>query len=209
MSDLRERRRNGDLQFAQSITSEETAQSVLAPISDAKNQQLLDPRAVRKVQDPNDLIQLAHFIQDAGNFTKSNVGGKLELISEQIRGLQAQARSLLEQARRDMDLSQARCNFKRIPGRIYHLYRKADPDTGKEIPYFSMLSPQEWGKKTPDEFVDSYRLNYDMSWTKLEDIAAKDAKSRLDPQLLGFTKQDVKQDVLALGFSSSTEGESA
>lgn len=33
--------------------------------------------------------------------------------------------------------------------------------------FFSMLSPLEWGGKPPNEYVDSYRLEYDMSWTQV------------------------------------------
>ena len=33
---------------------------------------------------------------------------------------------------------------------------------------------QEWGNSCPHEFIDSYRLEYDMSWTKEEYIDVRD-----------------------------------
>ena len=48
-----------------------------------------------------------------------------------------QAKKVLEEAKEDAILHHAACNFKKIPGKIYHLYRRYD---GKA--YFSMISPQ-------------------------------------------------------------------
>jgi hypothetical protein len=42
-------------------------------------------------------------------------------------------------------LNQAQCAFKRIPGKTYHLYRRANGRT-----FFSMLPPAEWGGSTPN-----------------------------------------------------------
>lgn len=47
--------------------------------------------------------------------------GKLQLITEQIKMLQAQARQVLEEGKRDVMLNHARANFQRRPGLIYHL----------------------------------------------------------------------------------------
>lgn len=69
-----------------------------------------------KMHDPTNLVELARFVQQADSHTKSIVGGKLELISEQIKLLQSQARSVLENAQRDLSLSNAKCNFQRKPG---------------------------------------------------------------------------------------------
>lgn len=33
--------------------------------------------------------------------------------------------------------------------------------------FFSMLSPLEWGGKPPNDYCDSYRLEYDMTWTQV------------------------------------------
>jgi hypothetical protein len=49
----------------------------------------------------------------------------------------------------------------------YHLYRKVMVQDGEEEMFFSMLSPLEWGGKPPNDYCDSYRLEYDMTWTQV------------------------------------------
>ena len=65
-----------------------------------------------------------HALQRGDGQTRAMVGGKLSMICEQIRGLQQQARKILDDAKKDIDLNHARCNFNRKPGNIYHLYRR-------------------------------------------------------------------------------------
>ena len=48
-----------------------------------------------------------------------------------------QARNVLEETKRDADLHHAACNFKKIPGKLYYLYKRSSGQT-----YFSMLSPE-------------------------------------------------------------------
>ena len=50
-----------------------------------------------------------------------------------------------------------------------------------------MLSPQDYGGKAPHEFLGSYRLEPDMSWTPAPKIEERDERRRLDPKLLGLT----------------------
>jgi hypothetical protein len=57
-------------------------------------------------------------------------------------------------------MHQARCGFKRQPGKTYHLYRQQDGTR-----YLSMLSPAEWGGTPPHVHLGAYRLENDMSWT--------------------------------------------
>ena len=68
-------------------------------------------------------------------------------------------------ANRDAQLHHAACNFTKVPGQVYHLYEKPDMTC-----YFSMLSPQEWGNSCPHNHKGSYRLEYDHSWTPLEQV---------------------------------------
>lgn len=89
--------------------------------------------------------------------------GKLQVIADQIRSLQAQAREVLAAAHRDAELHRAACNFRRKTGAVYHLY--ARPDTSQ---YFSMLAPADWGTP-PHEFVGSYELLADLSWRRTTD----------------------------------------
>jgi hypothetical protein len=120
---------------------------------------------------PIDLIDLASEIQRADETLASVTGGKLQVIAEQIRRLQDQAREVLERAERDAMLHHATCLFRKLPGHVYHLYRKGSGS------YFSMLSPDDWRGSPPDPFVGTFRLEADMSWTPLEGIAQQDAAS--------------------------------
>jgi hypothetical protein len=111
-----------------------------------------------------DLVDVAREIQKADHMLTNVVGGKLDLIADQIRALQDKARVILESAERDSRLHRVECRFAKQAGSIYHLYRRPD---GAE--YFSILSPADWKNKPPHEFGGSFRLGIDMSWTPLSE----------------------------------------
>jgi len=112
-----------------------------------------------------DLVDMAQEIEKADQAIGMVVGGKLEVIRDQMRALQEEARRLLEEARVAARLHRARCNFRKIPGKTYHLYKRSEDEL-----YFSMLSPADWGGSPPHAFEGSYRLEVDMSWTPLGEI---------------------------------------
>lgn len=116
---------------------------------------------------PHDLVDVATEIQRADELTSAVVGGKLGLIAEQIRALQEQARQVLDDAKRDVALHRAECNFKKRPGATYHLYRRRDDRL-----YFSMLSPADWRDAPPDAFEGSYVLGVDLTFTPKEQADA-------------------------------------
>jgi len=145
-----------------------------------------------KMHSPSDLMALAEYVQTADSHTKAIAGGKLELISNQIKMLQDQARKVLEDAKQDMELSHAKCNFQRRPGTIYHLYKKIVPGQEEMEVFFSMLSPLEWGGNPPQEYLNSYRLEYDMSWTPVDRVVQRDNARRFNAQLLGLTNSQVQ-----------------
>ena len=126
---------------------------------------LVDARTVHRISDPSDLVSLAKEVQKADEFVKCVATSKLIVIAEQIRHLQFQAKKVLEEAKEGAILHHAACNFKKIPGKMYRLYRRKDGTV-----YFSMISPQEWGKTCPHHFCGSYKLENDLSWTKSEDV---------------------------------------
>lgn len=126
------------------------------------------PYPMSRLAPPVELVDVAREIQRADELTSAIVGGKLGLIAEQIRVLQAQARQVLDDAKRDVDLHRAECNFKKRPGATYHLYRRVD-----ERLYFSMLSPADWRDAPPDKFEGSYVLGVDLSFTRKEEADAK------------------------------------
>lgn len=147
-----------------------------------------------KMHDPSALMALAKFVEEGDSHTKGIAGGKLELINNQIQLLQEQARQVLEDAKRDVDLSHAKCNFTRRPGSIYHLYKKKIAGSEVMEVFFSMLSPNEWsdmGMQAPDEYLDSYRLEWDMSWTPIAKIEQRDTSRQFDASILGLTDAQV------------------
>jgi hypothetical protein len=73
---------------------------------------------------------------------------------------------VLDEAARAARLHRARCNFRKVPGHVYHLYRRGEDDL-----YFSMLSPAEWGGHPPHPFEGSYRLENDQSFTRVDEPA--------------------------------------
>jgi hypothetical protein len=127
-----------------------------------------------------DLVDVAAQIQKADETLATMTGGKLGVIAAQISRLQEQARVLLEKARRDAELHRAQCAFEKKPGGVYHLYRK----TSGEL-WFSRLAPDEWVTKQPQTFEGTFRLELDMSFSRL-DVPENDvAKAVPIGQLLG------------------------
>jgi len=137
------------------------------------------PYPVSRLAPAMELVDLAKEIAQADEMLNTKASAKLKVIADQVKALQREAMSVLEEARRDRDLHRAKCHFKRRPGMIYHLYRRSD---GGE--YFSMLSPQEWGAQPPHEFLGSYRLENDMSWTPAEEADRPDETAALVDRLL-------------------------
>ena len=113
--------------------------------------------------------ELAAELGHAEAMLGARTSAKLRVIADQIQALQAEARRVLAQAREEQALTRAQCAFKRIPGKTYHLYRKADG-----TPFFSMLSPADWRGAPPHEFLGSYRLEPDYSWTPADGAARPD-----------------------------------
>ncbi|MGE5152992.1 MAG: DUF2452 domain-containing protein [Bdellovibrio bacteriovorus] len=119
---------------------------------------------------------LAAEVAKAETLLSARTAAKLRVIADQIQTLQQAARQVLAEAREEQALNQAQCAFKRIPGKTYHLYGKAD-----DRPYFSLLSPADWGGCPPHPFLGSYRLAADYSWTPAGQA----------PEPVGVTEQEL------------------
>ncbi len=138
------------------------------------------PYPVSRMAPAIELLDLAKEIAQADTQLANRASAKLDVIAAQIRALQDAARQVLEQTRHDQLLHRAQCNFKRIPGKIYHLYEKID---GTRL--FSMLAPDEWRGTPPYRFLGSYRLENDMSWTPAEQVNSGESARELVQRLLG------------------------
>lgn len=126
------------------------------------------PYPLSRLSAPHDLVDMAREIQTADQMLGVVAGGKLEAIARQIRALQEQAAAVLSAARRDAELHRAVCSFKKIPGHVYHLYRRPSGER-----YFSLLSPEDWGTP-PHAYEGSYRLEADLRFTKADEVAARE-----------------------------------
>ncbi|KAG4068066.1 hypothetical protein HA402_011399 [Bradysia odoriphaga] len=130
----------------------------------------------------NDIISLASQIQTADVSIRNAATGKLTLILDQIKFLQAQAQKILEESESSMNLHKAACNFRKVPGNIYHLYER---ESGQH--YLSMLSPEEWGPSLAHKYEGSYRLEMDQSWTPIEKIREISMKNAWAHRILDST----------------------
>jgi len=137
------------------------------------------PYPVSRLAPSFDTGALSAEVAKAESMLSARTGAKLRVIADQIALLQQEARKVLDEARDEQALNHAACAFKRIPGKTYHLYRRASGQT-----FFSMLSPQEWGGTPPYPFLGSYRLETDYSWTPAERASQTDDTGELVAQLL-------------------------
>ncbi len=137
------------------------------------------PYPVSRLAPPIELVDLARQVTEADNMVNAQATARLRSIARQIKGLQQEAREVLEDTRRNQELHRARCNFRRIAGKVYHLYR-----TPADELYFSMLSPEDWGNRLTDRHEGAYRLENDMSWTPEEDFDDVDDSREVIEHLL-------------------------
>ena len=133
------------------------------------------PYGLSRLAPETKLVEVAREIGQADAMIAHTTSSKLKLISKQILALQEQARDILDEAKRDLDLHRAQCSFSRRVGRTYHLYEKADGTL-----FWSMLAPDEWD--ADHAFRGSYRLEADQSWSPAE--TATDADDPLGAQVL-------------------------
>jgi hypothetical protein len=129
------------------------------------------PYPVSRLGAPISLVDSARIIEAASSKVALRTNAQLEVIVEQMKALQERARQIIEQASRDVDLIHAECRFHRVPGRIYHLFERSDGHR-----YFSMVGPDEFGGAVPSGFVASYRYEHDESWTRIDEMEARDRR---------------------------------
>ena len=129
------------------------------------------PYPVSRLGAPISLVDSARIIEAASSKVALRTNAQLEVIVEQMKALQERAREIIEQASRDVDLIHAECRFHRVPGKIYHLFDRADGHR-----YFSMVGPAEFGGAVPSGFIASYRYEHDESWTRVDEMEARDRR---------------------------------
>lgn len=120
-------------------------------------------RATRR--EAGDLERLVEALQHSETHVKNTALNKLQVIGEQIKFLQKQAKEILESASTNTDLHKVPCNFVKVPGTIYHLYQRP---SGEKL--WSMISPQEFGANNKNEYLGSFRMEVDRSWTPVDKL---------------------------------------
>merc|ERR1712064_202929 len=150
--------------------------------------QLVDPAKSGK-KNQFDLVELAKNIQTADQFTRATAGSKLSVIAEQVRFLQSQAKAVLEEANLNKELHHIACNFKKVPGKVYYVYKR---ESGAK--YMSMISPEEWGERCP-VFDAAYKLEYDMTFTPYDKIQKRANDDEIIDKILKINSTQ-----LSLGF---------
>jgi Protein of unknown function (DUF2452) len=127
------------------------------------------PYGLSRVAPTMRLVDVAKEIEQADERISQMTSGKLRVIADQIRDLQAQAKGILARAERDLILHRAACGFSRTPGQVYYLYEKAN---GTHL--WSLLSVEDWRGRPPHRFKGAYRLEGDQSWTPIDEIDVDD-----------------------------------
>lgn len=132
-------------------------------MSGIQKRQRSSPYPLSRLSAPFSPIDQAEALEEASRFLGTVAHAKLKLIQQQITQLQEEARKIISTAAEDMRLHTASCGFTKVPGQIYHLYHRGPFE---EDNYFSLLSPEEWGIP-PHTYLGSYKLESDLSWTKV------------------------------------------
>jgi uncharacterized membrane protein YccC len=130
--------------------------------NDIPNQDYASPYPVSRLSPSFGLVDLAQEIAQADEMLANRANVQLELIAQQMKVLQQQAQTILQQTQRDQQLHRAQCNFQKIPGQIYHLYQD---EQGESL--LSLLSPHDWHNRPPNHFLGSFRLESDRSWSPI------------------------------------------
>lgn len=145
------------------------------------------PYPISRMAPAFQLVDLAAEVAKADDMIANVTGGKLLTIAEQIRSLQNRAREILERAKRDADLHRVTCRFEKKPGETVHLYRDDDGSMN-----FSLFAPHEWKTKPKHTFVESYRLEQDLSFTPLAEVEARererDSLTKFLPSGMHYTR---------------------
>ncbi|MET0081292.1 MAG: DUF2452 domain-containing protein [Candidatus Thiodiazotropha lotti] len=138
------------------------------------SQDNISPYPVSRLAPSFNLVDLAKEIAQADEMLTNKAGSQLKLIAEQVKVLQQQAKSILEQTARDQQIHRAQCSFQKKPGQVYHLYQNRHGNS-----LLSMLSPDDWQGKPPNQFIGSYRLESDRSWSPCQGTKKEDTSDHL------------------------------
>jgi hypothetical protein len=107
----------------------------------------------------------ACYLAEAKREIQTSAVRRLEALDRVYRQLVDQARAIVDEARRDLELHDLPVYAAKIRGQTYHLYERPDRRPPR---FLSILGPEEERQADPRALhLASYRLNEDSSWTLL------------------------------------------
>lgn len=86
---------------------------------------------------------------------------QLSILYNQMENLKLEANKIIQSHYETNEINNIHCNFKKVPGTIYHLYKK----NSKYI--LSLVEPEEKNNIIFDEYYSSYLYDYDLSFKKI------------------------------------------
>lgn len=87
---------------------------------------------------------------------------QLTQIRQQIELLAIQAKEIQKRKELSMIIYDSKISFAPVIGQTYYLYEKEDTSH-----LVSMISPKEWGKKSPYKFIAAVKLLADHTWKEI------------------------------------------
>lgn len=87
---------------------------------------------------------------------------QLTQIRQQIELLAIQAKEIQKRKELSMIIYDSKISFAPVIGQTYYLYEKEDTSH-----IISMISPKEWGKKSPYKFIAAVKLLADHTWKEI------------------------------------------
>lgn len=95
-------------------------------------------------------------------------------IKDQVELLVRQAQAIHDRISISELIYKADCGFVPIPNKEYYLYKKSEDKST-----ISMVSPKEWGKTPPYEYLATVRLLSDSTW-KILDTVVEELKIEIE-----------------------------
>jgi hypothetical protein len=87
---------------------------------------------------------------------------QLTQIRQQIELLAIQAKEIQKRKELSMIIYDSKISFSPVIGQTYYLFEKEDGST-----IISLISPKEWGKKSPFKFIAAVKLLADHTWQEV------------------------------------------
>ena len=136
-----------------------------------------------KITDKPSLLPYAHHVGSAiirpldkgrskGNSMKAmyqQTGNQLSQIKEQVEILIRQAQAIHDRISISEMIYKADLGVKPVVGETYYLYQKEDATY-----VMSLVSPEEWGKKLPYNFIAEVNLLADHTWNVVRQMQVID-----------------------------------